>query len=220
MDFESLSGIELDVLREVGNIGAGHAATVLSTMLGERVDMRVPMARLLSFPAVAEALGGDEALIAGVCLGVDGRAPGVILYALPLPAARYLVDCLLGRPRTDDETPGRGWAPEDFDAMDRSALEEVGNILTGAFLAALSDLAALDLHPTVPALAIDMAGAIIDNVLFEVGRSGDFALFVETTFLTRGREFRGQFFLIPDPESLPVILASLGVNGAWGRSEK
>ncbi len=213
LGFERLSGVELDALREVGNIGAGHAATVLSSMLGERVDMRVPTARLLPFPEVAGALGGEETLIAGVCLGVHGGAPGVILYALPIPAATYVVGRLLGRERADGrpaDDPAGGVALDD---MERSALEEVGNILTGSFLAALSDLTRLDLHPTVPALAIDMAGAIIDNVLGEVGRSGDVALFIETTFLTSVKEFHGQFFLIPDPESLPVILAALGVNG-------
>ena len=96
--------------------------------------------------------------------------------------------------------------------MDESALMEIGNILSGSFLNALSYFTKMTLLPSLPALAVDMAGAILSVILIQLGQVGDYALVIETEFATEAYDVRGHFFLIPDPGSLNVILGTLGVS--------
>jgi len=100
---------------------------------------------------------------------------------------------------------------DSFNDMEISALNEIGNILSGSYLSALADLTKLSMSPTVPSLAIDMAGAILSYGLLQYGEMGDDALLIDTTFLEGNHEVEGQFFLIPDPESFAIIFESLGV---------
>lgn len=198
-----LSAIELDALKEVGTVGAGNAATVLSAMLGQRVPMTVPKARLLPIALVPEAVGGAESEVVGVCLYVTGDAPAAILFLLPVEDGRVLVRRLLGW------DPG---AVVAFNELERSALGEVTNILSGAYLQALSEFTRLPFAPSPPAFAHDMAGALLDNVFAEIGRVGDYALVIETEFMAGDQGVRGHFFLVPDPEGLTTILQALGVR--------
>ncbi|WP_312560165.1 chemotaxis protein CheC, partial [Anaerospora sp.] len=129
--------------------------------------------------------------------------PGSILFLLPRDSAFYLVDMLMGR--------GQG-ATTSLNSMDESALMEIGNILAGAYLNALSHFTKLTLLPSIPALAIDMAGAILSVILIQLGQMGDHALVIETEFTTEADGVKGHFFLIPDPGSLSTILAAIGVK--------
>ncbi|HHW14738.1 MAG TPA: chemotaxis protein CheC [Firmicutes bacterium] len=197
------SALELDALKEVGTVGAGNAATVLASMLGQRVPMTVPEARLLPIALVPEVVGGAESEVVGVCLNVEGAAPAAILFLLPRPDGEALVRRLLG-----------AMAPEriEFNDLERSALGEVTNILSGAYLQALSEFTGLSFVPSPPAFAHDMAGALLDNVFAEIGRVGDYALLIETEFMTGDQGVRGHFFLVPDPDGLTTILQALGVR--------
>jgi chemotaxis protein CheC len=198
-----LSALELDALKEVGTVGAGHAATVLSSLLGQRVPMTVPKARLLPIAQAPEVVGGAEAEVVGVCLSVAGDAPAAILFLLPLPDGQTLVRRLLGEAAPDAIT---------FNAFERSALGEVTNILSGAYLQALSEFTGLLFSPSPPAFAHDMAGALLDAVLAEIGRAGEYALLIETEFLPGEQGVKGHFFLVPDPEGLTTILQALEVR--------
>ncbi|NPV25945.1 MAG: chemotaxis protein CheC [Firmicutes bacterium] len=202
-DFSELSAMQIDALREIGNIGAGNAATALAQLLNRRINMAVPRISIVPFPKVPEAVGGAERLMVGVYLRVQGSAPGNILFLLPITNAYLLVDMLLGLPR------GTTTALDD---MGQSVLQEVGNILAGAYLNALSMFTSLNMVPSVPALAVDMAGAILSAVLFQLGEVGDHALLVETQFTENEIQVIGHFFLLPEPEALDTIMSGLGVN--------
>lgn len=198
-----LSALELDALKEVGTVGAGHAATVLASMLGQRVPMTVPEARLVPIAQVPEVVGGAEAEVVGVCLSVGGDAPAAILFLLPVKDGARLVRQLLG---------AMAPAAVTFNELERSVLGEVTNILSGAYLQALSEFTQLAFSPSPPAFAHDMAGALLDNVFAEVGRVGDYALLIETEFMAGDQGVKGHFFLVPDPEGLTTILQALGVR--------
>ncbi|MGE5507358.1 MAG: chemotaxis protein CheC [Chitinophagales bacterium] len=200
-----LSAVELDALKEVGTVGAGNAATVLASMLGQRVPMSVPEARLLPIGVIPEVVGGAESEVVGVCLGVTGDAPAAILFLLPRPAGERLVRQLLGTLSVEAETV-------TFNEFERSALGEVTNILSGAYLQALQEFTGLAFVPSPPAFAHDMAGALLDALFAEIGRVSDYALLIETEFLTGEQGVRGHFFLVPDPEGLVTILQALGVR--------
>jgi chemotaxis protein CheC len=193
---------QLDVLKEVGNIGAGHAATALSKLLDKPVDMQVPKVNVLPFQEVADMIGGAESIVIAVYLRVVGEAPGNMFFMLSLSSAKRLLQQLLGLEVENEDS---------FSEMEISAVSEIGNILAGSYLSSLSDLTQLNLAPTVPGLAIDMAGAIISYGLIEYGQVGDHALLIDTKFLEGHDEVEGHFFFIPDPESFQKIFKALGV---------
>ena len=161
MDVTTLNAFHLDVLKEIGNIGSGNAATALAKLLGKKVDMKVPQIRIMGFSEINETLGGAETPVAGILLGVLGDIKGFILFVLEQDAAEMLVNILMGR------EPGE---KVEYDELTTSALKEVGNILTGSYLSALSALTGLKIKPDVPALAIDMAGAILSVPAIEFGK--------------------------------------------------
>ena len=96
--------------------------------------------------------------------------------------------------------------------MDESALMEVGNILAGSYLNAFYSFTGISMLPSVPALAVDMAGAILNAVLVQLGEMGDHALLIETNFVADDRSIKGHFFLVPDPGSLSCIMDAVGVG--------
>jgi chemotaxis protein CheC len=204
---KKINEFQLDVLREIGNIGAGNAATALSKLLSKQVDMNVPRVKVLPFHEIAEFVGGEEALIVTVFLRIEGDVPGNMFFILQYDSAKELVNQIIGTAVNDTDY-------ESFSEIELSALQEVGNILAGSYLTALSDLTKLSLQPSVPALAIDMAGAILGYGLIELGRSSDFALVIDTQIepgQISDRQLQGHFFLLPDPDSFDVLFASLGV---------
>lgn len=196
------SDFKMDVLKEVGNIGAGNAATALSKLLNKPVDMAVPTVSLLPFEEIAEKVGGSEAIVVAIFLRVDGDAPGNMFFIISRESARRLLQGLLSF--EDSEQDG-------FSEMELSALGEIGNILAGSYLSSLGDLTGLYMSPSVPSIAVDMAGAILSYGLLQFGTMGDDALLIDTTFLEGNQEAEGHFFLIPDPESFNRLFRSLGV---------
>ena len=202
-DILNLSGMQLDALREIGNVGAGNSATALSQIIQRKIDMSVPQVSILPLADVPDVVGGPDVMVAGVYLRVFGPAPGSILFLLPRESAFALVDMLMGREYGHTET---------LAAMDESALMEIGNILAGAYLNALSFFTNLTLLPSIPALAMDMAGAILSVILIQLGQMGDHALVIETEFSSEVEGVKGHFFLIPDPGSLSIILSAIGVK--------
>lgn len=202
-DILKLTTIQLDALKEVGNVGAGNAATALSQIINRKIDMTVPKVAILPLGDVPDVVGGPDVMVAGVYLRVFGPAPSSILFLLPRDSAFALVDMLMGRERG---------LTSNLDSMDESALLEIGNILAGAYLNALSFFTKFTLLPSIPALAMDMAGAILSVILIQLGQMGDHALVIETEFSTESDGVKGHFFLIPDPGSLGTILSAIGVK--------
>jgi chemotaxis protein CheC len=199
--------IQLDLLKEIGNIGAGNAATALSSLVQKTIDMRVPNVKLLSFDEITESVGGPEEVVVSIFLRIEGDIPGSMFFFLDQEAAKKLLNSILGGVIESEELP--------FNEMEISALQEVGNILSGSYLSALADFTKLNLQPSVPALAIDMAAAILSYGLIEISKAGDYALMIDTSFLdingNTDRNIKGQFVLLPDPDSFPILFKALGV---------
>lgn len=192
----------LDVLREIGNIGAGNAMTALAQILQRKVDMEVPKADLIEFHDIGEAIGGEETIMAGVYMVVEGDISGSMMFLLEKGSARHLVNQMLG---------GYGDPnAEDFGEMEMSALKEIGNIMTGAYLNSLSDLTRMKIFPSVPEITIDMAGAILSVPATEFGVLGDKILMIQTRF-SDDMEIDGYFILVPDLDSYQKIMESLGM---------
>lgn len=201
MDLEVMSQEYYDVLKELGNIGAGNATTALAQLINCRVDMKVPQVRLMDFQEVGAAMGGEEQIMAGIYLMVEGDITGSMMFLLEKEAAHHLVAKLMGMQSDSGE----------FTEMDISALKEIGNIITGAYLNSLSTITNLKIYPSIPALAIDMAGAILSVPAIEFGAIGDKILLIQTQF-TDDVDLDGYFILLPDLESYAKILRALGIS--------
>jgi chemotaxis protein CheC len=202
-NIEDLNNLQIDVLRDVGNIGAGNDATALAKILNKKIDMAIPEIKVLEFNQVNEILGGEEIIVVGLLLRIMGDLNGDIMFIIERNAAHTLVNMLLGNPIDDHR---------EFNEMSISALKEIGNILAGSYITALSSLTNLRILPSVPVMAIDMAGAIISVPAIQFGRVGDKVLYIETVFSEGRNKVMGDFFLIPDIESFDVLLKALGVS--------
>ena len=207
LNMEELTSQYFDVLKELGNIGAGNATTALAQMIGCKVDMSVPQVRLLEFKEVGEIVGGEEQIMVSIYLQVEGDVEGSIMFMLNKAAAAHMVNKLMGGMLGIDETNA---AEYEFGEMECSAIKEVENIITGAYLNALSGLTNLKIYPSVPQLGIDMAGALLSVPAVEFGVMGDNILLIQTKF-SDDVELDGYFTLIPDMESYERIFMSLGV---------
>ena len=202
---EGMDNFEFDVLTEIGNIGAGNATTALSQLINTRIDMNVPRVKMLTFAELAQVIGGEETLVAGILLSLEGDIQGSLLFILESDAARVLVQRLVGLTS--------GLDSDTFTEIEISALQEIGNIITGAYLSAISSLTKLTISISVPSLAFYMAGAILSVPAIEFGKLGDKALLIESRFKDLDViDISGYFILIPTMESYTRILKSLGLR--------
>ena len=166
--------------------------------------MKVPKVELLGFSDIAKVMGSEETVMVGILLMLEGDVNGMMMFLLEVESARNLVGKLMGiETNSDDEG-------KEFDSIQLSALNEIGNIITGAYLSALSDLTRLKIISSVPSLQIDMAAAILSIPAIEFSKIGDKVLLIETRFDDE-TAIDGYFILIPELESYDVILNSLGV---------
>jgi chemotaxis protein CheC len=201
VDISRLNEMYLDILKELGNIGAGNAITALSTMIGKKVDMQVPKVKILDFQEVSDIFGSADTIIVGIYFDLDGDVKGNILFALDIKSAASLIWSLMGLE-----------VKEEFDELEKSALEEIGNIMAGSYVASLSTLTSLNIKISPPAISIDMAGAILSVPAIKYGEISDKILFIETQFIEGEKLIKGDFFLIPDINSFDLILKALGVE--------
>ncbi|MFG6327379.1 MAG: chemotaxis protein CheC [Lachnospiraceae bacterium] len=204
IDLDNMDSVQFDVLKELGNIGAGNATTALAKLINAKIDMKVPKVELLGFSDIAKVMGSEETVMVGILLMLEGDVNGMMMFLLEVESARNLVGKLMGiETNSDDEG-------KEFDSIQLSALNEIGNIITGAYLSALSDLTRLKIISSVPSLQIDMAAAILSIPAIEFSKIGDKVLLIETRFDDE-TAIDGYFILIPELESYDVILNSLGV---------
>ena len=204
VSLRTLTDLERDALREVANIGAGHAATALSQMTGSKIMISVPQVSIRALEEVAGLIGPPDSVIAGVLMHVMGDFTGRTLVVLGESSARSLCELLLHRPPA---------SPTGFDAMQQSTIKETGNILCSAYLNALSDFLGMMLLPSVPALVVDLAGAVLTTAYLNFGHDRDTVFCVETTFRIDGsnESLTGQFLLLPDPPSLSAIFDAIHI---------
>ncbi|OPJ60866.1 chemotaxis protein CheC [Clostridium oryzae] len=200
MESNEFSAMQLDALAEVGNIGAGNAATALSQLISKKVDMTVPSVNIIPFQEVFDRVSSEEVVI-GVIIRVLGDTPGNILFTFDYKAAVNVVELL-----TDNKV-------ESIDELGESALCEIGNIISATYMNAIGNFTQLSITPSVPAITQDMLGAILSTTFIESEQFDDYVLDIETIFLNEDYEnIGGHFYYVPKPGSLEKILKALGVG--------
>ena len=199
---EEVNELYMDVLKEIGNIGSGNATTAIANMLNLKLNMNVPKVELLKVEQLGSAISDEEETIVGIFLGLEQDIEGSMMFLLKLDSAHYLVNRLMGK-EPDDRT--------EFSEMDLSALKEIGNIIAGSYLSALSTMTNMVIAPTIPYISVDMAAAILSVPAIMFGQYGDNALLIETEF---GDDvmIEGYFILLTELDSYDKILQSLGIQ--------
>ncbi|SFB23248.1 chemotaxis protein CheC [Clostridium frigidicarnis] len=194
------NALQLDALKEVGNIGAGNAATALSQLLNTKVDMTVPSVNIIPFTEVFSKIGAED-LVVAVIVRVLGDIPGNILFVLEKEVAENIIEALTGS------------REDEFTEMGNSVLCEIGNIISGSYMNSIAKFTNLVITPSVPAVTYDMLGAILSTTFIESGQFDDSVLDVETKFLNGAGKLdvSGHFYYVPMPGSLEKILNTLGV---------
>ena len=203
-DLRTLKPNQLDALREVANIGAGHAATALSQMIGATIMISVPRINVTRLEDVPPVVAAPEEPVAAVLLHMLGDLSGRTLLVFPRDVAIRLAELLLQRPASSST---------DLGELEQSAIKEAGNILAAAYLNALADFMKMTLLPSPPSLAVDMSDAVLNSTYHEIAQGSEFVFCVESEFYLqdRGERLRGFFLLLPDPSSLHAILRAVRV---------
>jgi chemotaxis protein CheC len=204
-DIRSLKANQLDALREVANIGAAHAATALSTMTGSTIMISVPRINIARLEEVPPQIAAPEEPVAAVLMNMLGDLTGRTLLVFPNPTAVRLSELMLRRPKGSAAGLGE---------LEQSAIKEAGNILSGAYMNALSDFMGMMLLPSPPSLAVDMSSAVLSTAYLQFGSDRDYVFCVESEFYMKDidEHLRGYFLLLPDFASLQAILHAVRVS--------
>lgn len=203
-DFEELSPVAIDCLKEIGNIGSGNAASALSAMLSKSVQMHVPDVRVLDYQAVIDEVGGPEKVITGILVTFKGDIKGMIMFLLEDAFAKIVVNTFMGKEKDNVVVI-------QLDETDFSAVKEMGNIMAGSYLNALAALAGFTVAMDVPSMTVDMMGAIMNAPMTEFSEVGDKVLFIDDGFVIDGIDINSNIILIPEMESLDILMKKLGV---------
>jgi chemotaxis protein CheC len=203
-DLTALKERQLDALRETANIGAGHAATALSQMTNSTIMITVPTITIAALEDVPSQIEDGEEPIAAVLMHMMGDLTGRTLLVFPRPTAIKLAQLMLRRPLDP-----KG----EFGELEQSAIKEAGNILSGAYMNALSEFMGLLLLPSPPSLAVDMSAAVLTTAYLQFGAERDMVFAIETQFYFQGQNdrLRGFFLLLPDVASLQTLLRAVRV---------
>jgi len=194
---QNLTDQEKDELKEVINIGAGNASTALSQMVDKKVMIKVPRAYVDKIEKIPELLGNTEEVMTVVLLKILGEIPGIMLLMFPPQSALELAGLLTQHHKKDIKV---------LDEMDRSALREVGNILSGASMTALSKFLDMNILQSVPEAATDMLGSVVDSILVDIGKTSETVLVFKVNFQVEGDSIQGNLFFLFDPKSTSKIL--------------
>ncbi|HCX62517.1 MAG TPA: chemotaxis protein CheC [Clostridiales bacterium] len=198
-----LNDLHIDVLKEIGNIGAGNAATSLSAMLSKRIDMNVPEVSLLNYNDVIESIGGAENIIVGILVSFEGDIDGVILFLLKKEFVHLILNSLLG-------TELKSF--EEISEMEMSALSEIGNIMVSSYVNSISSLTNMKIEITVPSLNIDMSGALLYAVTAEFSEVADRVIFIKEKYFCQDETVYSHMLLLPSMTSLGILLKRFGID--------
>ncbi len=202
-DIRKLKALQLDALREVANIGAGHAATALSQMTGQTIMINVPQINIAAIEDIPNQVGSDEEPVAAVLMKILGDLTGLALLVFPQPTALRLAGLMMKKEGL-----------KELGEIEQSAIREAGNILSAAYLNALSEFMGMILLPSPPSLAIDMSDAVMSATFLEVAQGAEYVFCVETEFHLKelNESLRGFFLMLPDLGSLTAMLRAIRVG--------
>jgi chemotaxis protein CheC len=194
-----LSEVQADAIQELGNIGAAHAATTLSIMLGSTIEMSVPAIKVVDLSQLGEYMGEESAAMVAFELQGEISHGGYILFYITRESAVRLTNTMLGLTETN----------RPLDEMDQSALIEVGNIMVSAFLDATAELLGLVMLPSPPSLTVDMAHAAMQSLIAQLHEETNEVLLFSTELVCEEHRIDSDIIMMPETSTLVRIVELL-----------
>lgn len=201
-NYDDLSPVAIDCLREIGNIGSGSAASALSEMLGKTIEMKVPNVCVLEYQQIIDTMGGPEKVITGILVRLEGDVTGMMMFLLEDSFAQVVLSTFMNAENVQVTKLGD---------MELSVITEMGNIMAGSYLRALSTLTGLTIDMSIPSMTVDMLGAIMSVPITEFAQIGDKVLYIDDGFKIDGVAIKSNIILIPEMNSLETLMKKLGV---------
>lgn len=202
-NLSQLSDMHIDVLREIGNIGAGNAATSLAGLLNRKIDMKAPVVRIMDIANVDNALGGPETPVVAILVELSGDIRGIMMFIVSQHFTKIMLKSLLNEENVDCMR---------LTDMERSAISEIGNIMIGSYVSAISELANLKIKISVPAVTSDMVGSLLTVPAAEMGAVSDEIIFVEDDFKNSNNSISANMMLVPSLDSVEKLMNGLGID--------
>lgn len=188
----SLNFSDLDMIKEVVNIGTGNAATSLSNLIKQKIKISVPTVEIQEFKDISSQIGGPDNIVIAILIKISGDISGLMLYIMSEESACALSNKLLKRNRKKIS---------EFSDLEYSMVKEIGNILMSSYLTALSKIMGYKISQSLPYLSVDMAQSILSIPAIELGKFADKSLFIESKFMEVSESSQlvnGYFMLIPN----------------------
>ena len=201
--YSDLNEMAKDALRELGNIGTGNAATALSAMTNQEIDLEIPVIRIVPYQDAPGLLGGAEIVETGILLEVSHDLKGIFMFLLNEDFTARMLQKLLGCEIVDVRRP---------DEMSKSAICETGNIMCCSYINALSQMLDMQIHVSVPSVCCDMAGALLSVPMIRFANLGDELMFIDNRFCFDDASFVCHVLFLPELDSLKNMLDTLGLS--------
>lgn len=201
--YEEMNALELDILKEIGSIGGGNAATALSSMLNAKVNMALPEVQILGFNEALAHLGDPEELVAAIFVEMSGELGGIMLFILTKEFSDEVLLKMLGKTSTDFLA---------MEEIDSSVLVEIGNIVISSYITAMASLVGMQVELSVPQFAVNMLGGIMSVPIAMMGQHSDRIMMITGEFKIDGKALNSNMLLLPDVASLSVLMKKLGVE--------
>ncbi len=201
--YEEINEMEIDILKEIGSIGGGNAATALSSMLNTKVNMEIPKVEILEFNEALDSVGDPEDLVAAILVEMSGEIEGIMLFISKKEFADEILQRMVNKKGADFLA---------LDEIDSSVLTEIGNIVISSYVTALSSLTNVDVDLSVPQLAVNMLGGIMSMPIAMMGQHSDKIMMITGKFKIDGKALDSRMLLLPDVQSLNVLMKKLGVD--------
>lgn len=201
--YEEMNEMEIDIIKEIGSIGNGNAATALSGMLNAKVSMSLPKVELLEFNEALFHLGNPEDIVAAILVEMSGEIEGIMLFILTQEFSDEILNRMLGKEKVEFM---------EFEDIDVSALTEVGNIMISSYINALSTLTNVNINLSVPQIAVNMLGGILSLPMATMGVSSDKIMMITGQFNVENKNLESNMLLLPNVESLNILMKKLGVE--------
>lgn len=200
--YDEMNGLGLDLIREIGSIGTGNAATALSSLLEKGVRMTIPDVQILGYNEAIDFLGDPEEIVAAILVKMSGEINGMMLFILRLDFINEVLSSVMQQKIEDYY---------QLNVMETSALEEIGNIIISSYINAISTLSDVTINLSVPDIAVNMLGGILSVPMTEFGYETDKLMMISGQFITGGKTLQSDLLLMPDIDSLNFLMDRLGI---------
>ncbi|GLB29126.1 chemotaxis protein CheC [Lacrimispora amygdalina] len=203
--YDEMNGLGLDLIREIGSIGTGNAATALSSMLNKTVRMTLPDVQILGYNEAIKFLGDPEEIVAAILVKMTGEINGLMLFILKMDFINEVLSSVMQEEIEDYY---------QLNVLETSALEEIGNIIISSYVNAMSTLSEVTINLSVPDIAVNMLGGILSVPMVEFGYQTDKMMMISGQFIIGGKVLHSDLLMMPDIMSLNFLMEKLGiVNG-------